>query len=61
MSEGQVALGWLAFNKFGKSIVELIEGDAARDEKSSRQPMSVKRAFSLLWGIAPLELAVNVV
>src|ERR1700675_2197699 len=29
MAEGQFALGWLAFNKFGKSIVELAEGDAA--------------------------------
>ena len=43
--EDQVALGWLAFNKFGKSIVELIRGDAAGDEKSSRQLWSVQKAY----------------
>ncbi len=43
--EAQFALGWLAFNKFGKSIVELIQGDAAADERSSRQLMSVQRDF----------------
>lgn len=45
MPEGQFALGWLAFNKFGKSIVELIQGDAAGDEKSSRQLLSVQKAY----------------
>jgi hypothetical protein len=45
MSEGQFTVGWLAFNKFGKSIVELTEGDAAGDEKSSRQLLSVQKAF----------------
>jgi hypothetical protein len=45
MSEGQFTLGWLAFNKFGKSIVELVEGDAAGDEKSSRQLLSVEKAY----------------
>jgi hypothetical protein len=45
MSEGQFTLGWLAFNKFGKSILELIQGDAAGDEKSSRQLLSVQKAF----------------
>jgi hypothetical protein len=45
MSEGQFAMGWLAFNKFGKSIVELIESDAAGDEKSSRQLLSVQKAY----------------
>jgi hypothetical protein len=45
MSEAQLALGWLAFNKFGKSIVELTVGDAAGDEKSSRQWLSVQKAF----------------
>jgi hypothetical protein len=45
MSEGQFAMRWLAFNKFGKSIVELIEGDAAGDEKSSRQLLSVQKAY----------------
>jgi hypothetical protein len=43
--EDQVALGWLAFNKFGKSIVDLIRGDAAGDEKSSRQLLSVQKAY----------------
>jgi hypothetical protein len=45
MPEGQFVLGWLAFNKFGKSIGELIAGDAAGDEKSSRQLLSVQKAY----------------
>jgi len=45
MSEGQFTMGWLAFNKFGKSIVELVQGDAAADEKSSRQLLSVQKAY----------------
>ncbi|MGC1600013.1 MAG: hypothetical protein WA757_07160 [Candidatus Acidiferrales bacterium] len=45
MSEGQFTLGWLAFNKFGKSIVELAAGDAAGDVKSSRQLLSVQRDY----------------
>jgi hypothetical protein len=45
MSEGQFTMGWLAFNKFGKSIVELIHGDAAGDEKSSRRLLSVQKAY----------------
>jgi hypothetical protein len=45
MPEGQFVLGWLAFNKFGKSIGELIAGDASGDEKSSRQLLSVQRAY----------------
>jgi hypothetical protein len=45
MSEGQFAMGWLAFNKFGKSIGELVAGDAAGDMKSSRQLMSVQRDY----------------
>ncbi|MGA8222670.1 MAG: hypothetical protein WB780_13545 [Candidatus Acidiferrales bacterium] len=55
VSEGQVALGWLAFNKFGKSIVELIEGDAAGDEKSSRQLMSVQRDYQN-WRYGKLDI-----
>jgi hypothetical protein len=43
--EAQMVLGWLAFNKFGKSIVELMQGDAAGDEKSSRQLLSVQKAL----------------
>ncbi len=45
MSEGQFTLGWLAFNKYGKSIVELVQGDAMGDEKSSRQLLSVQKAY----------------
>lgn len=45
ISEGQFTLGWLAFNKYGKSIVELIEGDAAGDEKLSRQLLGVERTI----------------
>jgi hypothetical protein len=45
MSDGQFTMGWLAFNKFGKSIVELTQGDAAGDEKCSRQLLSVQRAY----------------
>lgn len=45
MSEGQFTVGWLAFNKFGKSIVELAKGDVAGDEKSSRQLLSVQRDY----------------
>ena len=45
MSEGQFTMGWLAFNKYGKSIVELVQGDAAGDERSSRQLLSVQKAY----------------
>jgi len=45
MPKGQFELGWLAFNKFGKSIGELKDGDAAGDEKSSRQLLSVQKAY----------------
>jgi hypothetical protein len=45
MSRGQFTLGWLAFNKFGKSIVELVAGDAAGDEKSSKQLLAVQKAY----------------
>jgi hypothetical protein len=45
MSEGQLMLGWLGFNKYGRSIVELVQGDAAGDEKSSRQLLSVEKAY----------------
>jgi hypothetical protein len=37
ISLGQFMMGWLAWNKFGKSIVELVDGDDAGDEQSSRQ------------------------
>jgi hypothetical protein len=45
ISDGQFTLGWLAFNKYGKSIVELVHGDAAGDGKSSRQLLSVQKAY----------------
>ena len=45
MSEGQFTMGWLAFNKYGKSIVELVRGDAEGDEKSSRQLLGVQKAY----------------
>jgi hypothetical protein len=45
MSERQFRMGWLAFNKYGKSIVELVQSDAAGDEKSSRQLLGVQKAY----------------
>jgi hypothetical protein len=55
LSEGQVALGWLAFNKFGKSIVELIQGDKAGDEKASRQLLSVQKDYQA-WRYGKLDI-----
>jgi hypothetical protein len=55
MSEGQFALGWLAFNKFGKSIVELAAGDAAGDMRSSTQLMSVQRDYQA-WRYGKLDI-----
>lgn len=55
MSEGQFTLGWLAFNKFGKSIIELISGDAAGDEASSRQLLSVHRDYQA-WRYGKLDV-----
>lgn len=55
MSAGQFALGWLAFNKFGKSIVELAAGDAAGDLKSSRQMLSVQRDYQA-WRYGKLDI-----
>jgi hypothetical protein len=45
ISDEQFTLGWLAFNKFGKSIVELTEGNAIGDEKSRRQLASVTKGY----------------
>lgn len=45
ISGGQFMMGWLAWNKFGKSIVELVEGDLAGDERSSRQLASVTKDY----------------
>ena len=36
--------GW-RLDKYGKSIVELVQGDAAGDEKSSRQLLSVQKDY----------------
>ena len=43
--EDQFVLGWLAWSKHGKTIVELIEGDQAGDEQSSRQLASVTKDY----------------
>jgi len=43
--EDQFLLGWLAWSKHGKTIVELVEGDKAGDEKSSRQFGSVTKDY----------------
>jgi hypothetical protein len=43
--EEQFLLGWLAWSKCGKTIVELVEGDEAGDEKSSRQLASVTKDY----------------
>jgi hypothetical protein len=45
ISQRQFRTGWLAFNKYGKSTVELIQGDEAGDEKSSRQLLSVQKGY----------------
>jgi hypothetical protein len=39
--EDQFSLCWLAWNKYGKTLIELDEGDRAIDEVSSRQLASV--------------------
>jgi hypothetical protein len=54
-SDEQFTLGWLAFNKFGKSIVELMEGNAVGDEKSSRQLASVTKGYQD-WRYRKLDL-----
>jgi hypothetical protein len=45
ISEGQQVLGWLARNKYGKSIFELMAGDHAGDEKSSKQLLSLMQEY----------------
>jgi hypothetical protein len=45
ISEGQEVLGWLARNKYGKSIFELMAGDHAGDEKSSKQLVSLMQEY----------------
>jgi hypothetical protein len=55
ISADQVTLGWLAWNKFGKSITELSEGDVTGDEKSSRQLLSVEKDYQD-WRYGKLDL-----
>jgi hypothetical protein len=43
--EDQFMLGWLAWSKFGKTIMELVEEDKAGDEKSSRRLASVVKDY----------------
>lgn len=43
--EDQFMLGWLVWSKFGKTIMELVEGDKAGDEKSSRRLASVVKDY----------------
>ena len=43
--EDQFMLGWLAWSKYGKTIMELVEGDKAGDEKSSRRLASVVKDY----------------
>ena len=45
ISEDQFMLTWLAWNKYGKALIELVEGDQAGDEKSSRQQASVTKDY----------------
>jgi hypothetical protein len=43
--EDQFTLCWLAWNKYGKTLIELDEGDRAMDEVSSRQLASVMKDY----------------
>ncbi len=43
--EDQFLLGWLAWSKHGKTIIEFVEGDKAGDERSSRQLASVTKDY----------------
>jgi hypothetical protein len=45
ISEDQFTLCWLAWSKYGKTIMELVEGDKAGDEKSSRRLASVTKDY----------------
>lgn len=45
LREDQFTLCWLAWSKHGKTIMELVEGDKAGDEKSSRQLASVTKDY----------------
>lgn len=54
ISMGQYMMGWLAWNKYGRSIVEIIEGDQAGDEQSSRQLASVTKDYQA-WRYGKLD------
>jgi hypothetical protein len=43
--EDQFVLCWLAWSKHGKTFMELVEGDKAGDEKSSRQLATVTKDY----------------
>jgi hypothetical protein len=45
VSEAQFMQGWFAWSKYRRTLEELVEGDAAGDEKSSKQLMSVMEDF----------------
>jgi hypothetical protein len=46
ISEDQFTLCWLAWSKFGKTIMELAEGDKTGHEKSSKQLASVTKDYN---------------
>jgi len=46
ISEDQFTLCWLAWNKYGKTIMELVEGDKAGHEKSTKQLASVTKDYN---------------
>ena len=46
ISEDQFTLCWLAWSKYGKTIIELVEGDKAGHEKSSKQLSSVTKDYN---------------
>lgn len=54
ISHGQFVLGWLAWNRFGRPIVEIVEGDAAGDEASSRQLASITKDYQA-WRYGKLD------
>ncbi len=45
ISEDQFTLSWLAWSKYGKTIIELVEEDKAGHEKSSKQLASVTKEY----------------
>jgi hypothetical protein len=45
ITDGQFTLCWLAWSKYGKTIMELVEGDEAGDQDSSKHLASVIEAY----------------